>query len=80
MSTIFRYEGLRFFFYSSDRAERPHVHVERDNDTAKIWLNPVRLQESHGFPRTEMNKILKLVEENRTLMLRSWNEYFHHEE
>lgn len=80
MPTIYRYEGFRFFFYSSDRAEPAHVHVERNNDTAKIWLSPVRLQLSHGFSRTEINMILKIVKENHTLMIRSWNEYFRREE
>ena len=31
------------FFYSSDRAEPPHVHVERSGRTVKLWLAPLRL-------------------------------------
>ena len=46
-----RFPGpYRFFFYSGDNAEPPHVHVERDNYKAKFWLDPVRLQRSKGFP------------------------------
>ena len=43
---------------------------------AKFWLAPVRLQNSGGFNRTDLNRIQKLVEENLEALLRSWNEYF----
>jgi hypothetical protein len=65
----------RFFFYSGDRQEPPHVHVERERMKAKVWLNPVRLESSGGFNRREINRILWLVEENRDYLLRSWNEF-----
>ena len=66
----------RFFFYSGDRGEPPHIHVERENMKAKFWLNPVRLQSSGGFSRSEINRIQRLVEENKGFLLRSWNEFF----
>jgi hypothetical protein len=49
MPTVLRNGPDRFFFYSGDRDEPPHIHVERDNDIAKFWLDPVRLQNSGGF-------------------------------
>lgn len=52
------------------------MHVERDDETAKFWLDPVRLQSSGGFGRREINQIRRLVEENREQLLRSWNEFF----
>ena len=33
----------RFIFYSADRDEPPHVHVEREESEAKFWIDPVRL-------------------------------------
>jgi hypothetical protein len=66
----------RFFFYAGDRDEPPHVHVERDKKIAKFWLDPVRLQNSGGFSRPELNRIQKLVDEQRENLLRGWNEYF----
>jgi hypothetical protein len=66
----------RFFFYSGDRDEPPHIHVEQEGMKAKFWLDPVRLQSSGGFKRSEINRILRLVEENRGYLLRSWNEFF----
>ncbi len=79
MPTILEIEGYRFFFYSSDRPERPHIHIERGDYTAKVWLDPVRLQDSHGYTRTEINKILRIIGDKQELLLRRWNEYFCHE-
>ena len=76
MPTVLIIGPYRFFFYAGDRDEPPHIHIERDDDTAKFWLDPVRLQNSGGFSRSDINRILKLVEENRDSILRSWNEYF----
>lgn len=68
----------RFFFFSGDSDEPPHIHVERERMKAKFWLNPVRLQSSGGFSRSEINRIHRLVDENREFLLRSWNEFFSH--
>lgn len=40
------------------------------------WLDPVILQSSGGFSRTEINRIQKLVEEHRETLLESWDEFF----
>lgn len=76
MPTVLRSGPYRFFFYAGDRDEPPHIHIERDNDKAKFWLEPVRLQSSGGFSRTEINRIQQAVEENREDLLRRWNEFF----
>lgn len=76
MPTVLRTGPYRFFFYAVDRDEPPHVHVEREDNKAKFWLNPVRLQSSGGFGRAEINRIQQLVEENRDALLRGWDEYF----
>jgi hypothetical protein len=76
MPTVLRHGPYRFFFYAGDVDEPPHVHVERDANKAKFWLDPARLQNSGGFGRSEINRIQRLVEDNREDLLRSWNEYF----
>lgn len=76
MPTVLKRGPYRFFFYSGDRDEPPHVHVERDRNIAKFWLDPVRLQKSGGFNRKEINKIYKLISENQEKLLRNWDEYF----
>lgn len=76
MPTVKFIGPYRFFFYSGDRNEPPHIHVERDSNVAKFWLQPVRLQSSGQFKRTELNRIQRLVEENRGEFIEVWNEYF----
>jgi hypothetical protein len=76
MPTVHRSDPYRFFFYAGDRDEPPHTHVERDANIAKFWVDPVRLQNSGGFSRTEINRIQKLVEENRIALLERRNEFF----
>lgn len=76
MPTILREGPYRFFFYSGDSVEPPHVHVRRDKFTAKFWLSPVRLSRSGGFGRPEINQIQRLIEDNQETFLGEWNEYF----
>jgi hypothetical protein len=76
MPTVLRSGPYRFFFYAGDGDEPEHVHVERDNCEAKFWLNPVRLHRSYGFAANEINRIEKLVVDNRPRLLANWNEFF----
>lgn len=76
MPTVLIIGPYRFFFYSDDRDEPPHLHVERDKYKAKFWLQPVRLQNSGGFKRKELNRIQELIEENQVRFLEEWNEFF----
>ena len=76
MPTVLRVDGYRFFFYSGDSGEPVHVHVERAGGTAKVWVDPVRLERSRGFSTSEITVILGLVGENRALIVRQWNEFF----
>jgi len=66
----------RFFLYSGAQDEPPHVHVGRDDSEAKFWLDPVRLQRSHGFAASELRSIESLVLENQQRLLGSWHEFF----
>jgi hypothetical protein len=54
MPTVLRSGPYRFFFYAGDRLEPPHVHVERDRNNAKFWLEPVNFESSTGFGRSEL--------------------------
>jgi hypothetical protein len=76
MPTVLRLGPYRFFFYAGDRDEPLHVHVEREDKVAKFWLGPVRLQESGGFSRSELNRIRQLVEANEHRLQEAWHEYF----
>ena len=76
MPTVLRVGPYRFFFYASDRSEPAHIHVERDDNVAKFWLNPFRLQSSGDFSRNEVNRIAAIVIVRRAELLEAWHEYF----
>jgi hypothetical protein len=76
MPTVLRSGPYRFFFYGGDRDEPPHVHVEHDENEAKLWLDPVRLQWSVGFSAKEINRIEKLSAKHQQELLEKWNEFF----
>ena len=77
MPTVLRQGPYRFFFYAGDGGEPPHVHVERDDKVAKFWLDPVRLQSSGGFSRTEIADINRIIISNQERLSEAWHDYFH---
>ncbi len=76
MPVVLRIGPYVFFFYSQENNEPPHIHIRRDKKKAKFWLDPVELHSSDGLRPHEINRLAKLVEENRTLFLEAWNDYF----
>jgi hypothetical protein len=68
--------GYRFFFFSLEAREPPHIHVAHAGRYAKFWLGPVTLAEDRGFRAHEITDIRKIVIENAQLFLEKWHEYF----
>ena len=57
MPTVLRIGPYRFFFYSGDGSEPPHIHVERDALVAKFWPTPVLVSRNGGFSNRELGEI-----------------------
>ena len=76
MPTILRVRGYRFFYFSLDGVEPPHIHVEQAERVAKFWLDPVLLARSRGFRRSELTELQAIIEKNRQFILENWDEYF----
>ena len=79
MPVVFRRRGLSYFFYSNEGQppEPPHIHIRGGGRDAKIWLEPeVSIDESYGFNPLELSNILRVVMENRDLLLREWHDRF----
>ena len=76
MPTIARIGPYRVYFYSHDMQEPPHVHMDRDDETAKFWLTPVALAYSIGFRARELRDIQRIVSERSAEFLEAWNDYF----
>lgn len=75
MPTVFRVGPYRFFFWSQDCEEPPHVHVQRDRNTAKLWVNPIRLERSGGFRPSELRRIEQITRQYEATILEKWNEH-----
>jgi hypothetical protein len=76
MPTILRKGGYRFFFFSNETQEPPHVHVQQAERYAKFWLRPIRLAKNVGFRRNEITQIGKIVSEKRSSLLKAWHGHF----
>lgn len=76
MPTVLRVGPYRFYFYSADGDEPPHMHVERDDNVAKFWIDPVRLAASGGFRRSELREIERIINENQAAILEAWDGFF----
>ncbi len=73
MPTVLRLNGYRFYFFSHEPNEPPHI---RGGATLKAWLEPVELARNRGFRPREINAILAMVTEHREMLLEAWHEYF----
>lgn len=76
MPAILRIGPYRFFFYSNEKGEPSHIHIQRDRMLAKFWLKPVALASSTRFSSKELRKLESLVAENKELFMEAWNEHF----
>lgn len=76
MPTILRENGCRFYFYSHEPNEPPHVHIDRGGSSMKVWLDPVAMAKNIGFRRSEIHGIIAMVAEHRSQLLEAWHEYF----
>ena len=54
MPTVLKTGPYRVYFYSHEAHEPPHVHVDRDRQTAKFWLEPVALARNLGYSAGEL--------------------------
>ena len=76
MPTILAVEGFRFYFFSREGHEPPHVHVQKGDAEAKYRLQPVRLEFSDGFNPAELRRLRELTFEHQAEFIGRWNEHF----
>ena len=73
--TVLRSGPYRVYFFSHEPNEPPHVHVDRDDRSAKFWLQPVALARNLGFAAHELRVVRDLIEQNRKTLLEAWHGY-----
>jgi hypothetical protein len=63
------YGAYRFFFYSNENDEPPHIQVQRDRQLAKFWLLNVSLADSTRFGGHELREMERMVVKRRDMFL-----------
>jgi hypothetical protein len=75
MPTILRRDGYRFFFYSHEGKEPPHIHVIGRGGEAKIWLIPIEISKVYALSPCDLRLILEIVQNNVKLFLEKYEEW-----
>lgn len=73
---MLRWNGYRFYFFSNEGVEPPHIHIDKAGSTAKVWLDPVALASNLGYSQRELNGLLRKVEDERDAFVEAWRAYF----
>jgi hypothetical protein len=74
--TVLRIRGYRFYFYSHEPNEPPHVHVDKAGASMKVWLQPVAIARNSGFAPHELAEVVRLVEASQAALQEAWDEFF----
>lgn len=75
MPTVLRVGRYRFYFFSNEGKEPPHIHVKAAEDQAKFWLDPIALASNYGFRAHELSEIEQIVREHQIEFLEVWYEH-----
>jgi hypothetical protein len=79
LPTFLQQGPWRFFVYSNDMVEPPHVHVEGGDATAKFWLDDgVTLARNRGFDEPALNRIRRTILGDLPLFREKWDEFEAH--
>jgi hypothetical protein len=76
MPTVLLWNGYRFYFFSNEGTEPPHIHIDKAGNSVKFWLNPVSVARNFGFSHREVRVIEEKVMSERDSFLEAWNGYF----
>ncbi|KPA10282.1 hypothetical protein MHK_009512 [Candidatus Magnetomorum sp. HK-1] len=54
-----------------------HIHVRRNEDVAKFWIEPdICLASSYGISSKDLTGIKKIITENKNLIMEKWYDFF----
>ncbi len=72
MPVVLRVKGYKFWFYEADLGEPPHVHVGRESQEAKFWLDPVKVARTGTYKPVALREIERIIKDNRDFLLSAW--------
>lgn len=74
--TVHREGPFRYFFYSNEGTEPPHIHVEGADGSAKVWIGTGAMASHTGIRPADLARITAIVREHRTQFMEAWNGHF----
>ena len=74
MPVVLRVKGYRFWFYGADLDEPAHVHVGKERQEAKYWLDPVRIARAGRFKPVDLREIERIIHDNLEFLRNAWDE------
>ena len=73
---VFLIDGFDFFFYSKEETRR-HIHIEKGEKNAKIWLeSDTEVAYNHVFTNKEIRYVLQIIQAYGRSIDEKWNEHF----
>ena len=75
MPELFRFFGIRFFFFSDEHLPI-HVHIKNADGTAKFEVDPLVLIENKGMKNKDIYLAESIIEENKEIIIAKWKDYF----
>lgn len=79
MPTVLYIKGWRFFFYSNEGNEPPHIHVRKDDKSGKFWLNEdqweIKLACADKLTETDLRFIRKMLYSHFDEFIESWYDF-----
>ena len=75
MPELFRFYGIKFFFFSREHLPI-HVHISNADGDAKFTIEPIALVENNGMKNKDLKIAEGIIEENKDVIEERWKEYF----
>lgn len=69
-------DGYRFYFYSNERNEPPHMHVWKGGSETKIWLGTLEFAYNFGFTDAELTRIRRITRTHLNDLFDLWDAHF----
>ena len=79
MPEIFRFNNIRFFFYSQDH-EPVHVHIRHAGRSVVIVIDTLEVKNNQGFRSNKIKLLQDKVNEHKDLIKETWHDHFEEKE
>jgi hypothetical protein len=75
MPTVLTKDGFRFFFYSREGNEPPHIHIIGKGGEMKIWLSDLEIAKVYNLSPKEQRIVLEITATNVELLKKEWGNF-----